>query len=451
MGLFIALAVFMAAMVASLVLEFSMILPMLVGVAAFSLLARLRGFRFGDILAMLGKGMSESLVVVVVMVLIGCLTSLWRQSGTIAYFTYYGVKLIPPQVFILAAFLLSAAMSYALGTSFGVAGTIGVILMTIARASGVSVVITGGAIFSGIYFGDRGSPAASSASLVANETHTDVTKNFRRMLPSSAVPMLICALVYALLSVFNRPGSMDTELLTRFEGEFILSPWCLLPTVLLLAMAFAGMKIRYVMMINIVVSVVLTALLQKTSLMEVLRMMVAGYAPQDASLAGILSGGGIFSMVEIVILLLLSSGCAGIFEGTSMLSGVEGALQKCAGRIGRFPAMVIASFGVCAIFCNQTIGIIMCRQCMHKNYGDSEDERIAMMLDIENSVVTIAGLVPWCIACSVPMKMLGLDVRSLPFACFLYLIPLCWFLRGRIGTLRRRPGTGQRLRPRTPA
>jgi len=105
----------------------------------------------------------------------------------------------------------------------------------------------------------------------------------------------------------------------------------------------------------------------------------------------------------------------------------------------------------CAIFCNQTIGIIMCRQCMHKNYGDSEDERIAMMLDIENSVVTIAGLVPWCIACSVPMKMLGLDVRSLPFACFLYLIPLCWFLRGRIGTLERRPGTGQGLRPRTPA
>ena len=432
MGLYVALAVFMAVMVTSLSTGVSMILPMLVGVIAFSLLAMLRGFRLTALISMLGKGMGESLVVVVVMVFIGCLTSLWRQSGTIAYFTYYGVKLIPPQVFILAAFALSAAMSYALGTSFGVAGTIGVILMTIARASGVSAVITGGAIFSGIYFGDRGSPAASSASLVANETRTDVTKNFRRMLPSSAVPMLICALVYALLSVFNRPGSMDTELLTRFEGEFILSPWCLLPTLLLLVMAFAGMKIRRVMQINIIVSVVLTCLLQKIPLMEVLRRMITGYIPRDAALAGILSGGGVVSMAEIVVLLLLSSGCAGIFEGTGMLSGVEDALARCARRIGRFPAMVIASFGVCAIFCNQTIGIIMCRQCMHRNYGEEEAERIRMMLDIENSVVTIAGLVPWCIACSVPLKMLGCGLSSLPFACFLYLVPICWYLQERL-------------------
>ena len=432
MGLIVALAVFMSAMIASLSTGISMIVPMLVGVIAFGTLARMRGFSIRALSGMLCSGMKESLVVVVVMVLIGCLTSLWRQSGTIAYFTYYGVKLIPPQIFVLAAFLLSAAMSYALGTSFGVAGTIGVIMMTIARASGVSTVIAGGAILSGIYFGDRGSPAASSASLVANETRTDVTKNFRRMLPSSAIPMLICILVYALLSISNRPGSMDVSLLGRFEDEFVLSPWCLLPTILLLAMAFAGMKIKYVMAINIVVSIVLTAILQKAPVTEILRMMAAGYAPRDASLADILSGGGILSMVEICILLLLSSGCAGIFEGTRMLASIESALEKCARRIGRFPAMVLASFGACAIFCNQTIGIIMCRQCMHKNYGEDEDERIRMMLDIENSVVTIAGLVPWCIACSVPLRMLGCDMRSLPFACFLYLIPLCWFVRGKI-------------------
>ena len=133
------------------------------------------------------------------MLLIGCLTSLWRQSGTIAYFTYYGVRLIPPQAFILAAFVLSALMSYALGTSFGVAATIGVILMTIARASGVSTVIAGGAILSGVYFGDRGSPAASSASLVANETGTDASQNFRRMMPSALLPLGLCVLIYAAL------------------------------------------------------------------------------------------------------------------------------------------------------------------------------------------------------------------------------------------------------------
>ena len=431
MELLLCFALFVAAMALSLSCGVTMILPLIVGLIAFGALALRRGFSLRAILGMVGHGMWSSRMVVVIMLLIGCLTSLWRQSGTIAYFTYYGVRLIPPQAFILAAFVLSALMSYALGTSFGVAATIGVILMTIARASGVSTVIAGGAILSGVYFGDRGSPAASSASLVANETGTDASQNFKRMMPSALLPLGLCVLIYAALSLWNRPGAVDSALLTRFEGEFALSLWCLLPTVLLLALAFAGMKIKYVMAIDILASLVLTLVLQKTTLMDALRMMLLGYAPADPELSAILSGGGVASMLQIVCILLLSSGCSGIFEGTQMLSSVEGALRRLCGRIGRFPTMVLTSIAAACVFCNQTIGIIMCRQCMGGNYPDTEQGRIELMLDIENSVVTLSGLVPWCIACSVPMGMLGLDVRSLPFACFLYLIPLCWQLQLR--------------------
>lgn len=427
MDLVFSFAVFIAAMIVSLSTGTSMILPLAVGALAFALVAKRRGFKLKAISGMFYHGMRESDIVVLVMVLIGCLTSLWRQTGTIAYFTYHGIRLIPPQIFILAAFLLASLMSYALGTSFGVAGTIGVILMTIARASGVSTVLVGGAIMSGLYFGDRGSPAASSASLVANETRTDVSQNFRLMLKSSGLPMAVCVLLYALLSVFSHPGSIDSALLDSFRSEFRLSIWCLLPTVLLLAMAFAGMKIKFIMVINIVVSIVLTVLLQHKSLWEVLRMMVTGYIPNDASLTAILAGGGILSMVEIVIILLLSSGCAGIFEGTHMLATIEGALKKLSLRIGRFPTMIITSIASAMIFCNQTISIIMCRQCMAGNYSDTPEGRIDFMLDIENSVITLCGLVPWCIACSVPLKMLGCDARSLPFAAYLYLIPIFWY------------------------
>ena len=431
MELLLCFALFVAAMALSLSCGVTMLLPLIVGLLAFGALALRRGFSLRAILGMVGHGMWSSRMVVVIMLLIGCLTSLWRQSGTIAYFTYYGVRLIPPQAFILAAFVLSALMSYALGTSFGVAATIGVILMTIARASGVSTVIAGGAILSGVYFGDRGSPAASSASLVANETGTDASQNFKRMMPSALLPLGLCVLIYAALSLWNRPGAVDSALLTRFEGEFALSLWCLLPTVLLLALAFAGMKIRNVMAIDILFSLILTLVLQKLPLADALRMMLLGYVPADPELSAILSGGGVASMLQIVCILLLSSGCSGIFEGTQMLSSVEGALRRLCGRIGRFPAMVLTSIAMACVFCNQTIGIIMCRQCMGGNYPDTEQGRIELMLDIENSVVTLSGLVPWCIACSVPMGMLGLDVRSLPFACFLYLIPLCWQLQLR--------------------
>ena len=432
MDLILAFLLFIAAMVASLVTGTTMILPMALGLAGFSAVALRRGFRARPILDMCLRGMRQSLVVVLVMLLIGCLTSLWRQCGAIAYFTYYGVRLIPPEVFVLAAFLLSAAMAYALGTSFGVAGTVGVILMTIARASGASTALVGGAILSGLYFGDRGSPMASSASLVANETRTDVSKNFRLMLKSSLLPLLLCVILYALLSLLSPPGNADSALLEDFAREFTLSPWCLLPTLLMLALAFGGMKIKYVMVADIFASILLTVLLQGAPLARVLRMMLLGYAPETPSLAPILSGGGVRSMLEIVTLLLLSSGCAGVFEGTRMLSVLEGALSRLSRRIGRFPAMVCASLAVCAVFCNQTIGIIMCRQCMGGNYAPTPEGRVELMLDIENSVVVLAGLVPWCIACSVPLRMLGCNLTALPFAAYLYLLPLCWQLRLRL-------------------
>ena len=426
MELILSFAVFLAAMIACLATGVSMALALALGVAAFAAVALRRGFAARNLLRMFARGMWESRVVVIVMLMIGCLTSLWRQTGTIAFFTYYGVKLIPPGLFLFAAFALTSIMSYALGTSFGVAGTMGVILMTIARASGVNLALVGGAVMSGIYFGDRGSPAASSASLVASETHSDVSENFRLMLRSSALPMALCAVLYLALSRAARPEAVNSALLGRFAEEFRLSPWCLLPTILLLAMAFAGIDIKCVMLANILASALLTAILQGAAPMQILRMTLLGYAPRSAELTAVLAGGGAASMLEVEALLLLSSGLSGIFEGTRMLESVEGAFSRLASRLGRFPAMCAASLLASMVFCNQTIGVIMCRQCMARNYADDRAGRIALMLDIENSVITLCGLVPWCIACSVPLRMLGCGISALPFAAYLYLVPVCW-------------------------
>ena len=67
------------------------------------------------------------------MAIIGFITAAWRVSGTITIFVYYGMKVITPPLFLMITFLLSCLLSYALGTSFGVAGTVGVIFMALAR------------------------------------------------------------------------------------------------------------------------------------------------------------------------------------------------------------------------------------------------------------------------------------------------------------------------------
>ena len=432
MDLIITFCLFILFMLGSLALGISMIVPLLAGMVMFIILGLKRGFGLRNLFILIKDGGLESMVVVRILLLIGCLTALWRATGTIAYFVYYGIKTIPPSMFILFAFLLCAIMSYALGTSFGVSGTVGVILMTMARAGGVNPVIAAGAMLSGVYFGDRGAPASSCASLVASVTKTNLNKNVRLMLKSSFFPMIICIIVYGLLSIPNGLNASDSQVLSLIEQEFLLSPWCVVPVILLILLVFLGVKIQAVLVIDISLSVVLAVILQGMNVGEVFLQMVKGYTPKIMALSGILSGGGVMSLLEVIGILLASCALAGIFRGTGMLGSIEDKLYSIGTKAGRFTAMIAASLFTCAVFCNQTIGVIMCRQFIYKSYGDTNEERTELMLDLANSVVVIAGLVPWSIACSVPLAMMEADFRSIPFAVYLYASPICWYMQKKI-------------------
>ena len=430
MELLIVFLIFLGAMGLCLSLGVTMLLPLALGFGLFFLLAVRRGHTPKEVFRMAGATLPESFIVIRIMLLIGCLTGLWRACGTIACFVCEGVGLMPPGVFLLAAFLLTAAMSYALGTSFGVAATCGVILMAIARAGGVDPVLTAGAIFSGLYVGDRGSPAASSGNLVAALTGTDMRDNVRRMIPSSVVPLLLCCLAYGVMSLLCPMARTDAAVLARLESAFDLRWSCLLPAILMLLLPFCRVPVKWSMGISIVASVAVAMLVQKLTLWETLRYMIAGYTPADGELQSLLAGGGMVSMLEVSAILLISGTYGGIFRETGLLSGLTDGLKILAAKLGRYPAMLLVSLGICAVFCNQTISTIMLSQLSEPLYGP--EERTEKMLDMENSVILTAGLVPWCIACSVPLGMLDVGAKTLLYAFYPWLLPVCFLVkRGR--------------------
>lgn len=424
MDIIIAFIIFIACLALCLGFGISMILPLLLGFVLFSLVAVKRGNSVKKVGKMALSTVKDSVIVVRIILLLGCLTGLWRASGTIAYFVCGGVKLIPPSLFVLAAFVLTAVMSYALGTSFGVTATGGVILMAIGRAGGISPVIVAGAVMSGVYVGDRASPAASSANLVAVLTGTDMRKNVRAMFRNSVLPILICCAVYALISLFVPMTDMDVSLLEDIATEFNLHWVCLIPAILILALPFCNVSIILSIVTSMVSAFAVAVFMQGTGVFEALKIMLLGFTPENATLGSIFSGGGLVSMLEIACILIISGTYGGIFRGAGLLKELDAALLKLSGKIGRFQTMLLMSVVICAIFCNQTIGCIMQSELSASLYGDSGEEKSAKMMDMENSVILIAGLIPWCIACSVPLGMLGADVLSVPFACYLYLLPL---------------------------
>lgn len=167
MDLFAAFGVFLACVAGCMARGYSLGWALGAGFVCFFIVGVRRGTAAPALIKMAAEGMLTSMKVLRILLLLGLLTALWRAGGTVAFFVWCGVQLITPKTFVLVAFGLSAVFSLAFGSSFGVAGTAGVILMTIARSGGANLAVTAGAVMSGIYFGERLSPASSSAALVA--------------------------------------------------------------------------------------------------------------------------------------------------------------------------------------------------------------------------------------------------------------------------------------------
>ncbi len=426
MDLLIAFAIFMVVMLAALIKDFSMVIALLVGLAAFTVVGLKRGYGIRELAGMGAGGAKESLIVIEVMCVIGFLTAVWRVSGTITIFVYYGIRIITPPFFLIIAFLLSCLLSYAIGTSFGVAGTVGVIFMTLARSGGVDPVLTAGVIMSGIYFGDRCSPVSSSANMVAAVTGTKIFDNVKMMMRTGLLPLLLCTLIYLGISITHPISQVDDSLLASFEKEFSLSLWSFLPAVLMLLLPLLKVSVLISMGLSILSGITTAWLVQGVALPEVLRICIMGYEAEGSGLGSLLNGGGLVSMLEIVMILLISCTYSGIFNGTGMLSSLQDKISKGCSRIGRYSMMLLLSIGSAAVFCNQTIATLMCADLLRKPYEDGGASKQELAIDMENSVILIGCFIPWSIGCSVPLSFFGVDFHALPFAVYMYILPLCY-------------------------
>ena len=110
--------------------------------------------------------------IIIVMLLIGALTASWRASGPIAYLVSYASEIISPSWSLLGTFILNAALSSLIGTSFGTAATMGVVTMSLCVGMGVSPFWAGGAALAGAYVGDRCSPVSTSAQLLTRSLNS---------------------------------------------------------------------------------------------------------------------------------------------------------------------------------------------------------------------------------------------------------------------------------------
>ena len=385
-----------------------------------------RGYTVRDIFGMSWKGIKTAKNILITFLLIGMLTALWRAAGTIPAIICYTIHFIKPSVFLLMVFLLNSLVSVLTGTSFGTAATVGVVCATMGSVLSVSPWLCGGAILSGIFFGDRCSPVSTSALLVSELTETSIYRNIRNMLRSALIPFVLVCILYTMIGMKTSHTQELPDLTGVFHQEFRIVWWTLLTALVILALSVAQLGVKISMLASIAVALVLCVWIQGMPLMELPHILIFGFHSENAEIASMLDGGGIVSMLRVGAIVCLSSSYSGIFEKTGILDGIQATVETLAQKTFPFLAILLTSAAASAIACNQTLAIMLTQQLCARTERDKE--RFAN--DLEDSVVILAPMIPWSIAGAVPLTAVGAPQSSILFAFFLYLLPLCRVLDG---------------------
>lgn len=415
------IGIFCALLIICIITGKSILYALLAGLIIFSLYGKKQGYSWRQISRMALQGAWKVKNILLTFILIGMLTALWRQAGTIPAIICYTVRLIKPSTFLLMTFLLNCLISVLTGTALGTAATIGVVCATMASALGIPSWMTGGAILSGVYFGDRCSPVSTSALLVAELTETGIYTNIKNMIKSALAPFTITCILYLTVSIQLHGKTEMPDLGHAFGSEFRLSWIALLPAavILLLSVVQAGVKIA--MIASIVTAIPVCIGLQNMAFTELPELLLNGFHSTDVAVAAMLNGGGITSMLKVGAIVCISSSYSGIFQATGILNGFQKMVCLLANRTKPYFAVLVTSILTSVMACNQTLAIMLTGQLCSR----TEPDKLRFANNLEDSAVLIAPLVPWSIACAVPLTAAGAPGYSVLFAVFLYLLPLC--------------------------
>ncbi len=131
--------------------------------------AAIVGFRkkvpYKRMLAEVAENVKSTTGALLILLMVGALSGTWLVSGIIPAMIYYGLQILNPTIFLAACVIICAIISIATGSSWTTAATVGIALVGIGDALGISLGMTAGAVLSGAYFGDKMSPLSDTTNL----------------------------------------------------------------------------------------------------------------------------------------------------------------------------------------------------------------------------------------------------------------------------------------------
>ena len=418
-------------------------IPMFFGVVISAIVGMSLGYKWSDLEGMMIDGISKAMQSILILAIVGMMIGAWLLSGTIPTMIYYGLKLLSPKIFLIAAVLICSITSLATGTSWGTMGTMGLALIGIGTGLGMPIGPTAGAVISGAYFGDKLSPLSDTTNLAPAMAGTDVFTHVKYMLKSTLVSYAITLVFFGVYGfVHASSGAVDssqaTVIMEGIRDNFNVNPLLLLPPlVVILAIALKIPAIPGITM-GFIVACIMAPLFQTgVGISELLNASLKGFVCETdvESLNELLSSGGLLSMGFSILMVLIAMMFGGIMEGTRQMEVIIEAILK----VVKGPAALIGVTEATCIFANaimaeQYISILIPGRMFAPAYREKGIHPKSLSNALESAGTVTSCLIPWNTCGQFIKTTLGvMTVQYLPWAVFNYTMPLICFIMAFLG------------------
>lgn len=396
---------------------------------------------------------SDSSKAILILLMVGALAGAWMVSGIIPTLIVYGLKILTPKTFLVAAAVLSALVSLATGSSWSTSATIGIALMGIGQSLGLPVGWIAGAVVSGAYFGDKMSPVSDTTNIAATMAGADLMDHIRHMVWTSGPAILIALLVFGIKGLSaNEVGDLSqvaliTELL---HAKFTISPWLMLVPLASIALIVLKVDALAAMGIGTLAGVLAANLVQPQIIAEIAGhhgpsawyegSMQALYGSSQISiehpvLSELLKGKGMSGMLGTVWLILCALTFGGIMDAAGFLSTLTQALLRFARGTAGLIGATLASCGILNLTASdQYLAIVVPGRMFKKAYEDQGLKPENLSRALEDSGTVTSALVPWNTCGAYQSSVLGVATGDyFIYAIFNWTSPLISMLLALTG------------------
>lgn len=453
-------------------------IALLIAAAVAVFISHRLGIKWGDTMDAIRSSVSSALEAIVILLLIGALAGTWLISGVVPTMIIYGLDIMNPTIFLFASCVICAIVSVSTGSSWSTVATVGVALLGIGQALGITPGWIAGAVISGAYFGDKMSPLSDTTNLAPAVAGTDLFTHIRYM-TYTTVPSIAIALVVFLIAGFTFDGGSDPAQIESMQdiirGKFdTTSPLLFLIPGALIFLIIKKMPAIPALLIGALMGAVCAIVFQPTLVHEIaaswngtdpteynegvgynsyivstVSMMTEStdfFEKENTAIndlfnipeedrSSLLKASGMEGMLNPIWLII----CAMIFGGAMQAGGLLRRITRAVlSRVNSVGSLIAATSGTSIFFnltaSDQYLAIVVPGKMFKEEFDEQGLAPENLSRTLEDSGTVTSVLVPWNTCGATQQGVLGVSVLEfLPYCVFNYVSPFMTILYGYMG------------------